>query len=107
MATNEVAWHYIPDPKEVSNESMPLDHTRWGLANTGHSHSLIHVDGDGVNTAIAPQTGSKLWFIASPRKKHEASAPTDVRAFEQWDVHGPNIRTYKYESILLKPQDVL
>lgn len=97
----------MPDPKEVTSENMPTGHTRWGLANTAHSHSLGHVDGDGMGSAIAPQVGSKLWFLASPRQKNGTAAPTDVRAFEAWDTEGPNTHTYKYESILLQPKDVL
>jgi hypothetical protein len=86
---------------------MPIDHTRWGLANTAHSHSLIHVDGDGTNTAIAPQVGSKLWYVASPRRDHIISSPTDVCAFESWDAEGPNTHSYKYEAVLLQAGDVL
>lgn len=86
------------------SEQYPITSVRWGLAATAGCYHPCHVDCDGFGTFIEPETGVKLWFLASPRGAEGFDGFGSIDLFTGgYDPEGVNADRFRWELAVLKP----
>jgi hypothetical protein len=87
------------------SESL-ADDLNWATAATKAAVSWMHVDDDGLATAITVRTGAKYWVVAKPR--HSEYTGLDLDFGVKWKTHRPpSYDEYEMEAVLLRPDSVL
>ncbi|KDQ61750.1 hypothetical protein JAAARDRAFT_55087 [Jaapia argillacea MUCL 33604] len=106
LATHQSVWQHTADKKELIS-----DHDiSWGMASCQDSTSWVHVNADGLATAVQVLTGSKIWAVARPKRGTQTFNFDDSSAkwlSSQFDSHGSCIDVWDYEAVKITPSDLL
>jgi hypothetical protein len=66
-STDIAAWNATSPCKEyIPQQSLPVEHMRWGLAGLKGSYTFWHLDSDGLATYVdvKNEEGEKVWVVA-------------------------------------------
>ena len=75
LASHEVAWNETCRMAGFVPQQPLGDDLSWGLVATADTTSWVHVDDDGLGTAVVVKTGAKWWAVLKPCK---GASPDDA-----------------------------
>ncbi|KAG6868022.1 hypothetical protein C0993_008324 [Termitomyces sp. T159_Od127] len=105
LFSDQIAWDTAGGKVE---EGYPTNDMRWSLAATAWAHHKWHMDSDGFATFIKVDTGSKIWFIGTPKRELPPSLLSGgiERILGSFDLHGVNSDILDIEAVVLTPNDL-
>ncbi|KAG6886587.1 hypothetical protein C0992_003268 [Termitomyces sp. T32_za158] len=91
------------------DESYPTNDMRWSLATTAWAQHKWHADSNGFATFIKVETGTKIWFIGTPKRNLSPSLLSGgiERILGRFDLDGVNSDTLDIEAVVLTPNNLL
>jgi hypothetical protein len=90
---------------------MPSDATNWGVAATAGTTTMVHVDDEGMATAVSVLCGSKYWVVMRPKPNQvhgEMGDQASIQAYPPgWEYGQTGVGALEVEGVLLIAGDVL
>jgi hypothetical protein len=112
LASWQEAWQQSRGEAGLSKCFPPYDHLIWATAAMKQATSWLHIDTDGLCTAVDQVAGAKFWVVCRPR----CDAPSGDRrgdmnsmhAFgKNWEPHLHNSEHFEHEAVILRPGTAL
>jgi hypothetical protein len=111
LASHEVAQSRVPSEYEtVFNVPDIKSLMEWSLIGGRGSFSPLHMDSDGLGTAIVVLEGSKYWIVATRFGEHDTICTVDSLG-PKWHPYfvneGDNAKRFRFEGVHLQKGDML
>jgi hypothetical protein len=104
LASHERAWQECRGREPYLFSNSLADDLAWATAATKHATSWMHVDDDGLGTAVTVKTGAKYWVVGRPLNNLVVGDNMDFGL--EWRTDRPP-ENYHMEGVLLRPGTVL
>jgi hypothetical protein len=111
-ASEVAAWKECIDrPYCKRVEQVPTTDIRWAIAGTSEAYSKFHIDTAGFLTFVVPDSGLKLWVLATPkdnenRRPFEQMGNVDI-LLDHFDLDMPNPEFWDFDLVVLTPGTML
>ena len=104
LSTDRAAWVGTLGSPGFGLELYPMLDMCWGIAQTKNASSWLHVDANGLGTALTGKCGAKAWFLGKFKDKYRTSY---AGVFDAWVEHGSNTSWLDFEVVILDPSQTL
>jgi hypothetical protein len=89
------------------DSQFPVDHLIWATAAMANATSYLHLDANGLATAIDGVTGTKYWALARQRMPGSIGNMASIRAFGETEVDEAGADIFSHEAVMIQPGTVL
>jgi hypothetical protein len=112
LYSHSFAWQQTRGaPGFYSDSMIPQDHLLWATAALQNATSFLHIDANGLATAIDQVTGTKYWVLARQRRKQSKAGNlgnmSSMHAFTDTEIDEGCSEVFEHEAVVIRPGTVL